>query len=79
MCLLALILYIEHPKNLGGEENADYQYKDSILEYDIPGDVFHEVGHMLQPRVMSSLSVVQYSDYYKWCLWPLEVVSVFHL
>ena len=68
MCFLALILYIEPPKNLGGEENADYQYKDSILEYDIPGDVFHEVGHMLQPRVMSSLSVVQYSDYYKWCL-----------
>ena len=72
MCLLALILYIEHPKNLGGEENADYQYKDTILEYDIAGDVFHEVGHMLQPRVMSSLSVVQYYDYYKWCLWPVE-------
>ena len=77
--LLALILYIEPSKNLGGEENADYQYKDSILEYDIPGDIFHEVGHMLQPRVMSSVSVVQYSDFYKWCLWPLVVVSVVHL
>ena len=35
--------------------DGDYNYYDSILEYDITGDEFREVGQHNMPSVLSSM------------------------
>ena len=40
---------------------------DRILEYDITGDSYKEIGHMLDKRFNHAVSVVQYSDFSLWC------------
>ena len=43
--------------------DGDYNYYDSILEYDITGDEFREVGKMTEARTTHAISVVQYEDF----------------
>ena len=48
----------------GGEENSAF---DTILEYDITGDFYAEIGTMTADRKGHGISVVQCSDFSKWC------------
>ena len=50
----------------GGEEKSAF---DTILEYDITGDFYAEIGTMTVPvdRRGHGISVVQCSDFSKWC------------
>ena len=49
----------------GGYDDVDEF--DSILEYDITGDAFTQIGIMAQARDTHAVSVVQYEEYSKWC------------
>ena len=50
---------------LGGYGNG--RIHNTILEYDITGDSFKEIGQMMADRQSHAISVVQYADFSKWC------------
>ena len=41
---------------------------DTILEYDISGDSYTQIGTMSQDRYQHAITVVQYADFSKWCV-----------
>ena len=42
-------------------------YGDTILEYDITGDSYTQIGTMIEDRHKHAISVVQYSDFSEHC------------
>ena len=50
----------------GGKEN-DGSFLDTILEYDITGDSYTQIGTMAKARYRHAISVVKYEDYSEWC------------
>ena len=51
----------------GNKFDGEQKTSDTILEYDITGDSYKEIGHMLDKRFSHAVSVVQYSDFSPWC------------
>ena len=51
----------------GNKFDGEQKTSDIILEYDITGDSYKEIGHMLDKRFSHAVSVVQYSDFSHWC------------
>ena len=52
----------------GGNYNTDSRF-DTILEYDITGESYTQVGTVIQARYRHAISVVKYEDYSEWCEW----------
>merc|ERR1712110_738244 len=46
---------------------SDGSYLDTILEYDITGDSYTQIGTMTQARGEHAISVVKYQDFSEWC------------
>ena len=40
---------------------------NKIIEYDIAGDSYIQVGYLKQPRRRHAVTVVPYEDFSKWC------------
>lgn len=51
----------------GGNDWSD-TVLDTILEYDISGDSYTQIGTMTEARKWHAISVVQYADFSRWCL-----------
>ena len=51
---------------LAGGATID-NYFNTILEYDITGDSYTQIGTMTQARSKHAISVVQYVDFARWC------------
>ena len=60
----SLKLVVPGGNQIDGREDKT---SDTILEYDITGDSYKEIGHMLDKRFSHAVSVVQYSDFSPWC------------
>ena len=41
---------------------------DTVLEYDITGESYRQIGAMTYARRDHSVSVVQYKDFSEWCI-----------
>ena len=39
----------------------------AILEYNITGDSYTQIGTMTQARYLFAISAVKYEDYAEWC------------
>ena len=52
----------------GGSDRNDADVFDTILEYDISGDSYTQIGTMTQARSEHAITVVQYADFSKWCV-----------
>ncbi len=52
---------------LAGGTNGSYLELDTILEYDITGDFYTQIGTMIQARDYQAISVVKYEDYSRLC------------
>ena len=50
----------------GGNYDTDSHF-DTIMEYDITGDSYTQIGTMIQARDRHAISVVKYEDYSEWC------------
>ena len=61
---LPLILIGGYDGSLAG---YDESYLNTILEYDITGDSYTEIGTMIQARDDHAVSVVKYEDFSEWC------------
>ena len=48
----------------GGSDGSSL---DTILEYDINGDSYTQLGTMIQARNYHAISVVKYQDFSEWC------------
>ena len=51
----------------GGYIGSHDVNSDTILEYDIIGNSYTQIGTMAQGRGLHAISVVNYEDYSKWC------------
>ena len=52
----------------GKEKDGLYTTKlDTILEYNITGDSYTQIGTMIQARADHAISVVKYEDFSEWC------------
>ena len=49
----------------GGSNDSDFF--NTILEYDITGDSYTQIGTMIEDRHKHAISVVQYSDFSEHC------------
>ena len=54
-------------KNIKFKGGHDGRWKNTILEYDISGDFFTEIGTMLEARSIFAVSVVKYVDFSDLC------------
>merc|ERR1712179_734101 len=46
---------------------SDGSHLDTILEYDINGDSYTQLGTMIHARERHAISVVKYQDFSEWC------------
>ena len=54
----------------GGSEGswpAEIVDLDTILEYDITGDSYTQIGTMTQARFGHAISMVKFEDFSEWC------------
>ena len=51
----------------GGAGVSEYDYFNTILEYDLDNDIIKSKGQMTQTRSNHAISVVKLADYSKWC------------
>ena len=51
----------------GGYIGSHDVNSDTILDYDITGNTYTQIGTMIQGRGLHAISVVNYEDYSKWC------------
>ena len=54
-----------HLIHAGG--NDEWDFYDDIVEYDPEKDTMTTVGHMIEARGFHAVSVVDASEYTKWC------------
>ena len=52
----------------------DGSYLNTILEYNITGDSYKEIGTMIQTRTYHAVSVVKYEDFSEWCQTPERIM-----
>ena len=51
----------------GIEAIGSYDSLNTILEYDITGDSYKQIGTMIKARYYHAISVVKYEDFSEWC------------
>ena len=59
----------------GQKDERGYNYDNTILEYDITGNSWTQIGTMTQARAGHAISVVKYKDYSGWCQWKLRTLQ----
>ena len=52
---------------IGGNDGFFDGNLASILEYDVSGDSYTQIGNMTEARYQHAISVVQYGDFSEWC------------
>ena len=66
VCVELKIVLIKIHILLGGHDGSESV--DTILEYDITGDSFKQIGTMTQAKWQHAISVVKYGDFSEWCM-----------
>ena len=52
---------------IGGNDGFFDGNLASILDYDVSGDSYTQIGNMTEARYQHAISVVQYGDFSEWC------------